>query len=306
MSTGDLQGGVFAMNVDLTGKQIAVLGGDDRELVFIPKLAEMGAVVKVVGFGAHQIVEPSILCDSPVKAIEGADAVIMPMPGTDARGVIRAVYSEKKLVFDESLAEKLPGTPVFIGVAKPYLKKLCQKHNVPLIEIAEMDEIAVFNSIPTAEGAIQIAMQETPFTIHKSHCFVLGYGRVGITLARTLKNLGAHTYVAARSERDLARIYEQCLEPVSFDCLEKAISRADIVFNTVPSVVLTSKLLERLQKHCLIIDLASAPGGTDFKAAEEMGIKAILAPGLPGKVAPETAGNFLAEVLPKLIVKYTT
>ena len=70
-------------------------------------------------------------------------------------GVIRAVYSEKKLVFDESLAEK-PGTPV-LWVAKPYLKKLCQKHNVPLIEIAEMDEIAVFNSIPTAEGAIQHA-----------------------------------------------------------------------------------------------------------------------------------------------------
>lgn len=294
------------MHIDLTGKEIAVLGGDARELVLIPKLAEMGALVKVVGFEAHQISKPSILCETPEKAVESADAVIMPMPGTDANGVIRAVYSEKKLVFDEDLAKKLSGKPVFIGVAKPYLKKLCQKYNIPLIEIAELDEVAILNSIPTAEGAVQLAMEETPFTIHNSKCFVLGYGRVGITLARTLKNLGAHTYVAARSEQDLARIYEQCLEPVPFERLDTVISRADIVFNTVPAVVLHRKLLKLLPKHCLIIDLASAPGGTDFEAAEELGIKAILAPGLPGKVAPQTAGTFLAEVLPKMIVKHTT
>lgn len=294
------------MNNSLKGKQIAVLGGDDRELIFIPKLTSLGAEVRVVGFSTQQVDEPSILCDTPEKAVKGADAVIMPMPGTDAEGVIRAVYSKNKLVFDNNLAKMLTGVPVFIGVAKPYVKDLCKRHQVPLIEIAEMDDIAILNSIPTAEGAIQIAMEETPFTIHQSRCFVLGYGRVGVTLARTLKNLGAKTYVAARSDSDLARIFEQCLEPVPYNRLKDMISLADIVFNTIPAVVLDADLLKQLNKKCLIIDLASAPGGTDFKTAEELGIKAILAPGLPGKVAPETAGKILAEVLPKLVVKYTT
>jgi len=294
------------MSLDLTGKKIAVLGGDDRELVLIPELARLGAQVRVAGFGSNQVSRPAILCDTPESAVKGVDAVIMPMPGTDAQGVIRAVYASESMVFDEKLARILKGIPVFIGVAKPYLKELCRKHAVPLIEIAELDDIAILNSIPTAEGAIQIAMEETPFTIHKSHCFVLGFGRCGETLARTLKSLGAYTYVAARKEADLARIYELCMEPVPFELLDQTISRAQIVFNTVPDMVLDAKRLGLLSKDCLIIDLATAPGGTDFKAAEEKGIKAVFAPGLPGKVAPVTAGKILAEVLPKLILKHST
>ena len=49
--------------------------------------------------------------------------------------------------------------------------------------------------------------------------------------------------------------------------------------------------------HTLIIDLASKPGGTDFRYAEKRGIKALLAPSLPGIVAPKTAGQILANVL---------
>lgn len=294
------------MTIDLTGKRIAVLGGDDRELILIPELARMGAQVKVAGFGAHQIHEPAVLCSTPEKAVDGADAVILPMPGTDAKGIIRAVYSQEKMLFDANLAQMLKGIPVFIGVAKAYLQDLCCRYGVPLIEIAELDDLAILNSIPTAEGAIQIAMEETPFTIHKSCSFVLGFGRCGETLARTLKNLGAYTYVAARSSTDLARIYELCMEAVPFDRLDDQISRAQIIFNTVPAQVLDARRLELLDRSCTIIDLASAPGGTDFETAEKLGIKAVLAPGLPGKVAPLTAGKILAQVLPKLIVKHTT
>jgi dipicolinate synthase subunit A len=53
--------------------------------------------------------------------------------------------------------------------------------------------------------------------------------------------------------------------------------------------------------HTLIIDLASKPGGTDFRYAEKRGIKALLAPSLPGIVAPKTAGQILANALGLLI-----
>lgn len=291
------------MEVDLTGTTIAVIGGDDRELVFIPELVKKGAVVKAVGFRADQLPDAVEISESIEQAVQDTDAVIMPMPGTDANGIVRAVYAKKKLVFDETVARALSGVPVFIGVAKPFVKDLCRKHSVHLTEIAEMDEIAILNSIPTAEGAVQLAMQETPFTIHNSKCFVLGFGRVATTLARTLRNLGANTFVAARRDSDLARIFEQGMEAVEFSHLSNFIGQADIVFNTVPALVLDAKLLREMKRSSLIIDLASAPGGTDFKAAEELGIKAILAPGLPGKVAPVTAGKILADVLPKLICK---
>ncbi|TGU45664.1 dipicolinate synthase subunit A, partial [Mesorhizobium sp. M00.F.Ca.ET.186.01.1.1] len=51
------------------------------------------------------------------------------------------------------------------------------------------------------------------------------------------------------------------------------------------------------------LDLASKPGGTDFRYAERRGIKALLAPGLPGIVAPKTAGQILAQTLSRLIAE---
>lgn len=293
------------MRITLTGKRIAVLGGDDRELVLIPQLVALGAQVKVVGFAQHQISKPGIWVDTPEMAVEDVDAVILPMAGTDPTGSIKATYSENKLLFDAELAKKLTGIPVFIGVAKACVQELCTEYQVPLIQIAEIDQIAILNSIPTSEGAIQVAMEETPFTIHGSHCFVLGFGRVAETLARNLKCLGAKVYGVARREADLARIYELGFEPVSFEELDGRIGCAQLIFNTVPSMVLGSERLELLNKDCVIIDLASAPGGTDFRSAEGLGLKAILALGLPGKVAPVTAGKILGEVLPGLIVKHT-
>ena len=60
-------------------------------------------------------------------------------------------------------------------------------------------------------------------------------------------------------------------------------------------------MLENMAKHTVIIDLASPPGGTDFALATEMGIKTIHALGLPGKVAPVTAGRILAAFYPALL-----
>ena len=42
-----------------------------------------------------------------------------------------------------------------------------------------------------------------------------------------------------------------------------------------------------------VVYLYNGPGGTDFKYAEKQGIKALLAPGLPGIVAPKTAGQII-------------
>ena len=59
--------------------------------------------------------------------------------------------------------------------------------------------------------------------------------------------------------------------------------------------------MQKCLVQTLIIDLASKPGGTDFRYAEKRGIKALLAPSLPGIVAPKTAGTYLANVLSQLL-----
>jgi dipicolinate synthase subunit A len=169
------------------------------------------------------------------------------------------------------------------------------------VDTGEDDELAILNSIPSAEGAILMAMQATPFTIHNSNCLVLGPGRTGLTLVRMLQGLGAHVWGAARKAPGRARLFEMGAMPVDFADLPHCLPQIDIVFNTVPAQVLDRSLVYVLRRTAVIIDLASAPGGVDFVAAAERGIHAELAPGLPGKVAPLTAGRILARVIPRII-----
>ena len=50
-----------------------------------------------------------------------------------------------------------------------------------------------------------------------------------------------------------------------------------------------------MRSDTLILDMASEPGGVDYKAAEELGITAVLLPGLPGKYAPASSAEILAD-----------
>ncbi len=51
---------------------------------------------------------------------------------------------------------------------------LAQLHGVRVVELTALDEIAIANSIPTAEGAVQLAMEKLPITIHGADALVLG------------------------------------------------------------------------------------------------------------------------------------
>lgn len=281
---------------------IAVLGGDDRELVFIPELLKLGAKIRTAGIPVFTGVEGVSCFDGIKAAVTGARFVILPMFGIDEQGLIRAKYARKSLVLNRGVMSGFPpDATILVGVARPLLKDLAARRGLKLIEMGERDDVAILNAIPSAEGAIQMAMEAVPITIHGSKSFVLGFGRTGVTLARMLKGIGAETYVAARKPADLARIAEMGLVPLTYAELPGMIGRADIIFNTVPAMVLTSDLLKLAKGEVYINDLASAPGGTDFAAATELGIKAVLSPGLPGKVAPKTAGMILAQVIPRII-----
>ena len=153
------------------------------------------------------------------------------------------------------------------------------------------EELAVANAVPTAEGAIQIAMEELPITIHGARALVIGYGRLGRALSQRLAALGAKVSVAARKYADLAWA-ESCGYGIEHTGqLEGWLCCYDLVVNTVPARVLDRKGLEDHQSGCLVIDLASKPGGVDLEAAAQLGVKVVWALSLPGKVAPVTAGR---------------
>ncbi|MEL1133988.1 dipicolinate synthase subunit DpsA [Desulfitobacterium sp. THU1] len=295
------------MSAGLTGIRVAVIGGDDREIYMIPELQKLGAYIVGVGFEKAAPLEGVTLLSSPIEAVAKADVLLFPMYGTDERGGVKAKYSDSPIVLNkEFLKEVPPHVTLFIGWARPALKSAAELLGIQVVETANLDQLAILNSIPSAEGAIQMAMEASPLTIHGSECFVLGLGRCGWTLARTLKGMGAHVTGVARKPADLARAIEMGLEAVHFSDLEDRVGKADMIFNTAPHLILDKALLEQLNKEAVIIDIASIPGGTDFEYAKVLGIKALLAPGLPGKVAPKAAGKILAQVYPQLILRHLT
>lgn len=286
------------------GKEIAVaiIGGDDRELVVIRELTDKGYRLKTFGFPEELLPVGVISCQSPAETVRDAPVIILPMPGIKENGCLYAKYSPHDVkITMEDLFPAAPGAWVFVGKASYYLKTIIESCRFRLIEIAELDQVAIPNSIPTAEGALQLAMEQLPITLHGAKTFVIGFGRVGETLALMLKGIGAEVIVAARnpSQREKCRILG--CRPLELCRLRESIYEADLIYNTVPSPILSQDILQRMKQEALIIDLASGRGGTDFHAAEQLGIRALLAPGLPGKVAPLSAGRILARFYPALI-----
>lgn len=157
--------------------------------------------------------------------------------------------------------------------------------------------VVIENAIPTAEGALQYAMENSQITLHGSKCIVLGFGRCGKVLAHMLRGIGAKLSVEARSQSDLAYIESYGYTPIQLGDLPQNIHQYDFIFNTIPTLILDEKKLEKINKDCVIIELASKPGGIDFEAARRLGIKVVDAQSLPGKVAPETAAKIIFDTI---------
>lgn len=286
--------------MDFSSISIAMLGGDKREHELVSRFVDLGADLRVFGLARWEGAPEHIFRSSTWQAVHGADVVIVPITGVDSDCNIRTTDTPIKLT-SELLQTMGRGKVLVIGRVRPLIGGIVRCLKLRLIETAENDEIAILNSIPSAEGAIQMAMESSDITVWGSSSFVLGFGRTGVTLARMLHGIGSKTYVVARKPADLARILEQGYEPVEFRELADTISRADFIFNTAPAMVLPRQILEKAKRTAYILDLASAPGGVDFDSAKEFGLTAVLAPGLPGRVAPKTAGEILARTVPKLI-----
>ena len=163
--------------------------------------------------------------------------------------------------------------------------------------LTQTEEFIVLNAIATAEGTIQIAMEETQRTIHGTKILVMGFGRVGKVLSNMLKGIGAEVYCEARKNEDLAWIKAYGYNPVHLNDLNENLNKFDIVINTIPFQILDKERLDLLKEDVVIIDLASNPGGVDRRVAREKGIKVIWALSLPGKVAPLTSAEFIKEAL---------
>jgi len=198
---------------------------------------------------------------------------------------------------EQLLAEAKPGTLAFGGRVSEAAKAAAAAAGIELNDYLGREELARLNAIPTAEGCIGLILQNRRRTLWDSTVLVLGYWRCGQALAVRLAALGARVTVAARSPVQRALAMSQGLNAVPMEAADGLLETTDVAVNTVPAPVLGAARLKRLPKDALVIDLASLPGGTDFEAAKELGVRAIHALSLPARCAPVTAGQFVVRAV---------
>lgn len=283
---------------------IAIIGGDARYLELIRKLKDLPSK-EIILIGFDKLEQGYIgLKQYELNEIDPTelDVIILPITGTNDQGKVEAIFTNQEIKLDENWFKKLKKTSIlFTGMSNAYLDKVAKENEIELVSLLARDDVAIFNSIPTAEGAIMMAIEHTNYTIHGSNVLVTGFGRVGHTVANKFSALGAKVSVAARSDHDLARITEMGLVAIPLKQLANRISTCDLLINTIPARIIDEKIIEKLPAHTVIIDLASKPGGIAFEFSNKRGIKAILAKSLPGIVAPKTAGEILANVIQQLL-----
>ena len=280
-------------------KEFAVVGGDLRTIKLAKILAKEGNMVYTYGLEkAEELKEIKniIFCEKLIEAVKMVQVVIGPIPFSSDGININMPFSDGKLSIREFM-HNLNAKILIAGTIAPDVYELANDEYIEIVDIMIREELAVLNTIATAEGAIEIAIANTNKILHGSNVLVLGFGRIGKVLARKLAGLSTKVTCAARKEEDLAWIKAYGHKGININQIDKNLSEFDVIINTVPQMILTAEKLGYVKQECLLIDLASNPGGIDKKVAKEKGLQLIWALALPGKVAPTTTAEFIKDTI---------
>ena len=180
-----------------------VAGGDMRQAKLAELLAADGHTVHAYALerlGALDGVEME-------ESLEGAalaDCVVLPLPAAGEGSLLNAPLSGRKHPLALVLDALRPGQVICAGMVGPQTAALAADRGLTLHDYFAREELAVANAVPTAEGAVQIALEQLPITLHGSRVLVIGFGRVGRAAAQRMAAMGARVTVAARRYESLA------------------------------------------------------------------------------------------------------
>ena len=249
-------------------KIFSVIGEDERQQGAARYLESLGYPVG----GASEVYQ--------------ADYILLPLPLDPDREALAHILEAAR-----------PGALALGGKISPQVYAQARQAGVEILDYYDREELVVLNVVPTAEGCLEILMREMAVTLWESPILILGYGRVAQGVAQRLAALGARVTVAARNPAARALARSRGLEAVPMEALPGALRENLAVVNTIPALILTEERLEEMKLDCLVVDLASKPGGVDLGAAARQGVRTIQALSLPARCAPETAGRLVAQTV---------
>ncbi len=232
--------------------------------------------------------------ETEIRVPKGACAVL-PTPCSKDGQTLFAPFAETPLGIPE-VREALRSAGIVVGGG-------AKKFFPEAIDLLEREDFKILNAVPSAEGAVAVAIEATDITVSGSKCVVVGFGKIGKRLSSLLRAFGADVTATARKATDFAEARAAGIRVIQTKDVSAALAEADIVFNTVPFAVIGEKELAQTEKTAVFIELASAPGGIDARACERLGRKYVSARGLPGRFSPKSAGAITAEAIMNIVAE---
>ncbi len=293
--------------------KVGILGGDKRQLITAERLSEsfecaVWGFDSVYGTVYEKHLKNTVKCTDWESAVKCSDAVILPLPVTSDGVYLNCPLmstEQSSNVSLESICEKLRTETLLVGgKIPPQIKLLASESGANIFDYYDSEELQIRNSVPTAEGAISACIENLPITILGMRAAVLGYGRIGRTLAQRLIALGADVFAVARSTKDLSWARCDGCIPITLNDFREFPVNCDALFNTVPFMLFDRELLSKLNKEVVIFELASGCAGIDTNAAAELGLRVIPLMSLPGKTSPATSGEIICSAIRDKLNKY--
>lgn len=276
--------------------RFAVIGGDKRTEHLAAQLLRDGHRLRSFAL-ERAALPPEISRESCLQScVYGADCVLLPLPA-ERGGRLHAPLSAEELGMPALIEALWPGQLLIGGALREETVTAALRGGLRVADLLRQPALAVGNAALTAEGAIGRLIEHSERALWSGRALVLGWGRIGRILALRLSALGAQVTVAARSARDRAMAEALGCAAADYAGLDGILGDFDFIVNTVPARVLTEGMLCLIRPDALLLELASPPGGFDRTLAQNIGLHAVAAPGLPGETAPEAAALLLRQAV---------
>ncbi len=266
-------------------KYITLIGHDNRTLILENLLIQNG-------YSVDRIINKESLSKASFYK-----TIILPIPYSDVSGKIKGT----DFSLSDVACKLTPYNFLIFGKKDSAFLDIAQRIGFDYIDLNDDMCFKTLNAIPSAEAAIGIAAEQSKSTLFDSNIMVCGYGCIAKCLVKILNGYGANITVAARKKSDHAEAAYYGCKVTDFNNINNFISDCDIIFNTCPAMILNKDVLDHVKKSCIIVDLASHPGGCDFAYAEKIGLNAKLYLKLPDKYAPKSSGESLYKVISSII-----
>lgn len=282
---------------------IVFIGGDARQITAAQRLFDFGYAVSAF-FGEDARADGLLLHGSLAEALERADIAVLPLPvSVDGKNLNAPFLKGEQISLAKLVALPSNVKTVVGGRIPEETAKALENKSVQVIDYFKSEAFQIENAYTTSEAAISIAMNNLRRNIRGATFAITGYGRIARTLTELLLKLGASVCVLARKESDLAwaHLAGAKTRRLNAEGIMTLTKGYDIIFNTVPTWLFNEDFLLNVDKSTLIIDLASSPGGVDVSAAKKLSSRVLWAASLPGKYAPESAGELIASCVKKIL-----